>query len=94
VIEVIEDEDEDEVADEDADEDAEVEEVRAASPQGDWLASDGEASCVESDEDSWDKESFTSSSDISESDETSLLSDTPGRPTAAHVRRVLSDDEE
>ena len=45
-----------------------MEEIRAASPQGDWLASDGEVSCVESDEDSWDKESFTSSSDISESD--------------------------
>ena len=44
VIEVIESEDEDEAADEDADEDAEVEEARAASPQGDWHASDDDLS--------------------------------------------------
>ena len=77
-----------------------MEEARAASPRGDmddFIASEGEVSCVESDEDSWDewdKESFTSSSDISDSDDISLLSDTPGRPAVGHVRCVLSDDED
>ena len=68
VIEVIEDEDEA------ADEDAEVEEARAASPQGDWLASDGDVSPVP-----WassDEDSFTSSSDIAAMSEEEVK-DTP-----------------
>ena len=64
VMEVIESEDEDEAADEDVDEDAEVEEARAPSPQGEWLAPDGHVSPC-----GWrgpwassDEDSFTSSS--------------------------------
>ena len=83
VMEVIESEDEDEAADEDVDEDAEVEEARAPSPQGEWLAPDGHVSpCA------WrgpwassDEDSFTSSSDISEMSEEEVK-DTPN-PAAA-----------
>ena len=69
-----------------------------AGEMDDWIASEGEVSSVDSDKDStwdnWDNESFTSSSDISNSDDISLLTDTPGRPAAGHVRCVVSDDEE
>ena len=91
VMEVIESEDEDEAADEDVDEDAEVEEARAASPQGDWLASNGDVSPVP-----WassGEASFTSSSDIAEMSEEEMK-DTPCPAAAAAARRVISDDED
>ena len=91
VMEVIESEDEDEAADEDVDDDAEVEEARAASPQGDWLAPDGDVSPVP-----WassDEDSFTSSSDIAEMSEEEVK-DTPCPAAAAAARRVISDDED
>ena len=84
-------EDEDEAADEDADEYAEAEEARAVSPQGDWLAPDGDVSPVP-----WassDEDSFTSSSDIAEMSEEEVK-DTPCPAAAAAARRVISDDED
>ena len=97
VMEVIESEDEDEAADEDVDEDAEVEEARAPSPQGEWLAPDGHVSPC-----GWrgpwassDEDSFTSSSDISISEMSEEeVKDTPNPAAAAAARRVVSDDED
>ena len=88
VIEVIESEDEDQDADQDAEDDMEQEQ---RNEMDDWLASDGDVSAV-----SWacssDEDSFTSSSDISMSEEE--VKDTPCPAAAAAARRVISDDED